>query len=356
MLLDKLLFNKIKPLGLMLLKKAGLKTYPKNIDEMTMFLHSINKSIAEKEFADLLIANILFSFVSSIEVRDRKTTARTFEDIFSGLFGLSATDVSLRQNPTPPQYILDLNRFNTENDTFKISTDLATNKREKADLLLGEYSISLKTLRGIAYDENDEVMPRTIRNSEGELTANNENGELNVGSLSYRALLKGILSDEEISNLKDRKGGLGSGSAIRQNILNKVKLYKKEELFYLRLKAFLNYVYDDDIYIVLKSNFRIKWILIPAESFVEAILKTYLEDEEFFEKIWYRWENNNLRLYWRPLLQKLEEYNLKYNEINMFLGDAVKSNIIQQFKDKVSKNIENEIGQLLEKQVEKVIK
>lgn len=347
MILDKLLFERITPIGESILKKSGLKRHPSNVDEMACFIETVNSSMKKSEFDGLLIGNIFFSFVSSIEVRDRKTTARTFEDIFSALFSLNATDTAVRQNPVPPKEVMALDIHNTRGDDWKISSDLATNKREKADLFLGDYSISLKTLRGFAYDRYGKMMPKVIKNSDGEDVKNNENGEVNVGSLSFRALLKGILTDDDLAKLKDRKGGLGSGGAFRESVLNKIKAYGKQEMFLNRLGIFMNYVYDDDLYIVLKSHYKITWYLIPAKSFIDCIVMTYKYDEPNFERIWYRWENNNLRMDWKPIIEKMDKYHLKYRKIEMLLGDAVHSSKIIEFKKNISKSISEEIKKLL---------
>lgn len=346
MILDKLLFDKIEPIGKSILNKGGLSKRPSNLEEMTIFLNTVNESMNKQDFDGLLIGNLFFSFVSSIEVRDRKTTARTFEDIFSALFGCLSTDTTNRQNPIPPKEVLALDAINSKNDDWRISTDLSTNKREKADLHLGDYSVSLKTLRGIAYDEKGRVLPNIV-NEDGEISKNNENGEVNVGSLSFRALLKGILTDSDLEKLKDRKGGLGSGGAFRISVLNKIKEYGKQSEFLDRLRIFMNYVYEDDIYIVLKSHYRITWFLVPSSSFIECILRTYQFDEPNFETIWYRWENNNLRMHWHPIIEKLTKYKLPFNVIEMNLGTAVNSKKMNTFKTNISNMIEDEINKLV---------
>lgn len=348
MILDELLFKEISPAGKSLLSKAGLKEYPKNVDEMYVFLNQVNISKNAKEFDGILISNIFYSFVSALEVRDRHTTARTFEDIFSYLFNITATDTGHRHNPDVPQEIVALNKYNTKDDDWTISDDLSGNKREKADTVIGDYSISLKTLRGIAYDNNDKVMPKTIYN-DGEEINNNQNNELNVGSLSYRALLKGILPDDELKQLGDRKAGLGSGGAIRKNVLDRIIYHKKQDLFKERLNLFMNYVYDEDLYIVLKSNFKITWHLIPSKSFIDSILFTYERDESNFQKIWYRWENNNLRMNWPQIIEKLDEYKLHYKTVEINLGDAVYDESIQRFKANVENMIKKEIEMLVNK-------
>lgn len=347
MILDKILFEKIEPVGLSIIKKTILKTYPNNIKEMVLFLNEIKKSIENEDFDGLLIGNVLFYFVSSLDVRNRKTTARTFEDIFCSLFGLTATDDESRTTPFIPDNIIKLDCFNSKDDDWKISTDLANNKREKTDVLIGKYKISLKTLKGILYDETGKVMPKTVEIN-GKKIKNEENDELNVGSLSYRALLKSILTDKEIALLGDRKGGLGSGSALRKNVFDKIKKYGKTGDFYDRLKIFLEYVYEDDVYIVLKSNYKITWYLIPASSFQKSICNAYKENESTFQNVFYRWENNNLRLQWKLVLAQMDKDKLPYDLIEMDLWKAVFSKKMKKFIHTLNKEIEEAIKEYMD--------
>ncbi len=84
-------------------------------------------------------------------------SARIFEDIFCLMFDVSCSDASFRSNPSVPDYILTYNKFNSISDDWKISDDLAKNKREKADVIIDKYKISLKTLKGQAYNTNDVI-------------------------------------------------------------------------------------------------------------------------------------------------------------------------------------------------------
>ena len=326
MILDSLLFSNINIIGKSLLQEAGLDGIPQNIYEMKTFLTHLNRSIEANDFKGIVIANILFSFVSSIDVRDRNTTARTFEDIFSALFGCKCTDGFLRNNPKPTQTILDYDSV-CSGENWKISADLSGNKREKTDLRIEKYDISLKTLQGMAYDINGKIIDRRF------------NAELNVGSFSYRALLKGIIPDKELQSLSDRKSGLGSGTQLRNNIFNPILKNNKKDLFYKKLKDFLTYVYEDDVYIVLKSHYRIDFILIPNKTFIDSILKLYKEQEYNFEKVFYRWENNNLRLQWKNLLRCIEEFKLEYFIINIDLSKINNNNRFNDMKKLLEKSI-----------------
>lgn len=334
MILDSLLFSNIDVIGKSLLKEAGLKSIPQNIYGMKTFLEYLNNSIASNDFKGIVIANILFSFVSDINVRDRNTTARTFEDIFSSLFGCTCTDGFLRNNPVPTQTILNYDSI-CSNENWRISTDLSGNKREKTDLIIDNYNISLKTLKGVAYDMNGTIIDPSF------------NPELNVGSFSYRALLKGIISDSDLHALSDRRSGLGSGSQLRKNIFNPILANNKKDVFYTKLKDFLTYVYEDDVYIVLKSNYRIDFILIPNQTFINSLLQLYNEQEKNFERVFYRWENNNLRLNWINLLNYIEEFNLEYFRININLNNINKNHEFNLMKNM----LETDIRSYLEKNI-----
>lgn len=332
MILDKILLSKIDIVGETLLRRSDIKEYPKNIDEMYNFLNILKRSIDDNEFNGVLIGNILFSFVSDEEIRDRNTTSRIFEDIFAALFNQKCSDKTSRNNPQSTSEILLLDKL-CINEDWNISTDLAGNKREKADLILGDYKVSLKTLKGPIIGLNNEVIDSST------------NEELNVGSLSYRALLKGILTDEEIRNLGDRKAGLGSGKQLRANIFNPIIKKSKQKEFLNRLKLYLEYVYEDDIYIILKSHYRIDFYLIPNKSFINSLTYTYENSESEFEKIFYRWENNNLRLRWKNILTVMDNYKLPYTKVCINLNNSLLNNELIKFKNDLGIQIKNYIQQ-----------
>jgi hypothetical protein len=148
----------------------------------------------------------------------------------------------------------------------------------------------------------------------GESINNTQNNELNVGSFSFRALLKGILSNEKLNSLSDRLGGLGSGPELRKNVFDFIT---NKQVFYQRLKIFLNYVYQDDILIVFKSHYKLISYLIPNSSFIGCLLNTYQHDEKHFQDLWYRWENNNLRLKLPTLLNNMTSYKLPFYEVTL---------------------------------------
>lgn len=335
MFLDKILLNELKVVGESLLKKASLHMAPSNAEEMFSFLTTIEKEINNNSFDGLLIGNILFNFISSIDIRDRLTTSRIFEDIFSSLFMVEATDTSKRKNPEALDAFIELDKKFNANTDWKISEDLKGNKREKTDVRLGEYEISLKTLQGKIY------------NKKGEIVSNKFNKEVNVGSLSYRALLIGLIPNQNLNELSDRKKGLGSKKQMRNKVLDVINRENNQQSFYERLKLFITYVYTDDLYLVLKSHYKIIFYIIPADSFVNTILMLYEKYEDKFENVWSRWENNNLRLQWPPIIEYLKEFNLPYSKVDILLTNAIENDKIQEFTKDIKTSILNSIKKML---------
>lgn len=296
MVLDKVMFDKLHSFSENICHDFNIKE-PKDRDSLVKYLDALQKGIDIGEINSSFIGLMLYNFVSSKETRDRHTTARIFEDIFGELVGEKATDTSSRVNPISPDYIKIYDNLCNDVD-WTISHDLAGNKREKADHKINKYELSIKTLKGKLY------------NKEGRIVNNDFNDEINIGSLSHRALFIG-LTDKALS---DRKGGLGSP---RQTIplLESIKENNKFEEFKSRINNYVKYVYSDDLLIVYKSGYKMKVTLIPSESFVTAITKA-LDDENgginSFTKIWYRWENNNLRIRYTALMDMIKKLNLKY--------------------------------------------
>ncbi len=337
MILDKLLIENLGNVGDILLKKANLNEVPQNIIEMNTFLEIVKKSIESNHFEGTLLGNIFFHFVSSKEIRDRNVTARTFEDIFSGLFSQKCTDNTQRNNPPTIKAILELDAL-CSNDDWNISSDLSGNKREKSDLNISNYSISLKTLKGQAFNKDDQLLTTEDKKL---------NDELNVGSLSYRALLKGLMEQSDLDQLSDRKKGLGSKKQIKENVIDPIIKCENLDNFKSRLALFLNYVYEDDIYIILKSDYRIIFYLIPRDSFIKVLTKTLDSDIDNFLEIFYRWENNNLRLKWVKMLKAMDKHNLKYYSISIFLKNSILNVEFKQFQEDLSSQIKSYIKKYL---------
>ncbi len=335
MLLDKCLIKNLHLLGSGIMEKAGLNKPPENLEELFDFFKTLQSEAEEKNDASAnMIYNILYNFVSSAEVRDRHTSPREFEDIFCSLFGTECADDGVRVNPPVTEVIKKYDEF-TNDLGWTISSDFSINKREKADVSIGEYKISLKTLKGKQYDENYGVLNTSCNN------------EINIGGFSYRALFKGILTDRELAHLSDRKKGLGSKVQIRRNVLNPILTHGKKDDFSKRLKDSFSYVYEEDLVIVIKSDYKMDIYFIPNKTFVDVVCKLYDEKECEFENLWYRWENNNLRFSLPELLRYIEFFNFEYKKSELKLASFKTQEEISKFNQKLNEMIENELEKII---------
>ena len=335
MLLDKYLIKKLNLLGNKIMRKAGLTSAPSNIEQLYCFFKTLKiEAEIKNDAAANMIYQVLYNFVSSAEVRDRHTSPREFEDIFCSIFSTTSTDARSRTNPLSTKEILDYDRFTTE-DEWDISSDLSGNKREKADASIGGYDISLKTLKGRCYDEFGDIIDSKF------------NDEINVGSFSFRALFKGILSDDDLAKLGDRKSGLGSKKQIRNNVLDPIKNNGKTKEFLERLKLFFGYVYEEDLIIIIKSGYRTDIYFIPNETFVKAVCMLYEKNENNFEEVWYRWENNNLRFRLSKLFDCINYFKLPYGKITLSLDSFKTQGKVKRFNQILNKNIEIELENLI---------
>lgn len=349
MIFDKILFDKLPAIGEYFIEKTNLEKSPKNVSEMNKFLLEIKNSINNSDFGGCLLGNILFSFVSDAKVRDRNTSARTFEDIFAKLFGETPEDENFKSSPnfkeSIPPYLIKY--INMKSQGFSIIDDLNANRRKKTDILIRDYPISMKTQKGVAYDKQGNVINEYL--SDGH-QKNKQNDEINVGSFSYRALLVGLLDEDNYKSIGDRKKGLGSASQIKENILLPIERKGKKNEFCERLKDFLDYVYCDDLYVVFKGNFKITFYLIPNTSFKDALVKKASNEYHSFNRIFNRWESNNLRLNFPNLLKTMNEYKLSYYKVEIMLTNAVENEKIKAMESKffsdLSSWIDKEMSQL----------
>lgn len=331
MVLDKIMFDKLHAFSENICHDFNIKE-PKDRNSLIKYFDTLQKGIDLGEINSSFIGLMLYDFVSSEETRDRHTTARIFEDIFGELVGEKATDTTARNNPVAPEYIKQYDSI-CEGKDWNVSHDLSGNKREKADHKIDNYELSIKTLKGKLYDKT------------GKIVNSDFNDEINIGSLSHRALFIG-LTDQALS---DRKGGLGSP---RQTIplLESIKENGKFEEFKKRINDYVKYVYNDDILIVYKSGYKMKITLIPAESFVKAITQS-LEDENGgiygFTKIWYRWENNNLRIRYTALMDIIKKLGLDYFDTMLNLEKVFEN---EEFIDSISL-----LEQLIDEKIEDLI-
>lgn len=328
MILDKILLKNLKDVSDAFCENNSVNP-PTNYETLAIYFKKLKEKIMENDVHANFIAMVFYSFVSSKEVRDRGTTARTMEDIFGYLIGVEATDKAERSNPLPSKKIIKYDNQNNTKD-FTISQDLASNKREKADHRIGNYYISMKTLKGKLYDKNNNVVDKE------------HNSEINIGSFSYRALFWGLTNKK----LGDRKNGLGSKKQIKELLEDIESLGNFNELK-KRIIDFMEYVYEEDFIIIFKSGYVFDVYLIPNASFRTTISKTLNENKpiEEFTKIWNRWENNNLRIDFDNLKKKMDEYEISYDHIDLNLSnfEDVKelNETINSMENYISKKIED---------------
>ena len=325
MILDEILLDNISNI-------AGIKTAPKSLDEIFCFFKNLKEKLETENYKSELIALVFFNFLTKKEIRDRKVTSRIFEDIMAKLFKGIVLDEESKENFPVPDYIkkYDDKHINScKKFNFLISNDLSTNKREKADNKFGNYTLSLKTLKGQLYDSNLNIIDKDI------------NSELNIGSLSYRALLVDLISDEELSKLSDRKGGLGSKKQLIKQIYTPLEKNSKWIDFIDRLNDFLNYIYDgSDFIIVFKSGYKMKILFIKEKDFIDELINIAKTDYSTFFDIFYRWENNNLRIHYNKLFKALKEKS-KLREIELDFNTLEKSISLQEKISKIKLSIEN---------------
>lgn len=293
MILDKVFIKVLNRIGKDTIENKLLKERPENIDDLFELFSSIRNGIENNEKQFGMVGYILYNFISSEEVRKRKVTSRIVENMLASFFDGEVRDEISKENPNIIDEIKKLD-FLCNDETWKISEDLAGNKREKDDIKICDYTISIKTLVGETYNITGHCSTKKGLNS-----------ELNIGSVSFRALLKGILIDEDLKKLSDRKGGLGSKSQLKKYLFDKLDEERKEQ-FISRVELFFSYLYTDDFLILLKENFRIRVILFTSKDFRTALKKAWDKNLDEFLSIFYRWENNNLRIMWIKLLPYLE--------------------------------------------------
>lgn len=328
MIFDKILFDKLYTFSKNLCHDYKIKE-PKDRNSLVKYLKILQQGIDLGEINSQFIGLTLYNFVTSKETRDRHTTARIFEDIFGKLVGVVTTDTEKRENPPVPEYIKEYDYY-SKNTNWSISIDLSGNKREKADHKIDNYNLSIKTLKGQLYDINGKIIDRDFNN------------EINIGSLSHRALFLGI-TDRALS---DRRGGLGSPRQIIP-LLKEIEENGHFNEFKKRIKDYISYVYQDDMVIVFKSGYKMRIVFIPYNTFVEAIIKSLDEKNpiESFTKIWYRWENNNLRIRFSSLMDMIKKLKLDYDDITLNLENIIKNeefmNNIKFLEDLLNKKIED---------------
>ncbi|MDN5109397.1 hypothetical protein PJV99_04545 [Aliarcobacter butzleri] len=289
------------------MSQNGLTPQLNNISDIKNFFSKLseNQNNQNDKLSQYILTYIYYKF-SEKEVRLRKVTSRDFEDFIGNIYNLVPTDSIAKSNPpisveieklhnefekrkeldvTIKDLMLDkvLTKESGEEKYWSIAGDLCKNKREKSDILES------------TTDEDIEISIKTLK---GKIDGDNANTEINIGSLSYRSLFIDIFND----NLGDRKAGLGSGAQMYK-LLKQIEENQKLEDFKNRLKIFLDYLYgEDDFLIAYKSDKKMQIFFFEGKKLVNLLTKLLDKDIKLFSEIFYRWENNNLRIQINKLL------------------------------------------------------
>ena len=90
-------------------------------------------------------------------------------------------------------------------------------------------------------------------------------------------------------------------------------------------------------------------VFIPYDTFDKAIIESLNQNDpiEEFTKIWYRWENNNLRIRFSSLMNMINKLNLYYDDITLNLENI--------FKNKEFMNNIKVLESLLDEKIEDLI-
>lgn len=323
------------------IEKNELTSNLTNISDIKVFFRQLseNQNIEEDKLSQYILQYIYYKF-SEKEVRLRKVTARNFEDFIGNIYGLVPSDDVKRSNPFSTEEIKELSKtfeLRKKSDEslkilmkdWNIESDLCKNKREKADILK-------------SFEESENSIEISIKTLKGKIGSDSGNTEINIGSLSYRSLFVDIYNQ----NLGDRKAGLGSGAQVYK-VLTKIDKDNKLDIFKKRLKIFLDYLYgDDDFLIAYKSDKKMQMFFFEGNELVKLLTELLDKDIKTFSDIFYRWENNNLRIQINKLLNPTLTKIWTANSIEDIVDYPKFENIDNPFskKNMVILNMENSLN------------
>lgn len=309
------------------------------VNKLKCLFQYLSSNTNENDLKVQYLQYFLYKNYTNKDIRDRKVTARNFEDFISLILDTQPTDSETKPNPSVSEDIATLqNDLNPQR--FNIMSKLSSNKREKSDTFVLEdgTNINIKTLKG-GTNYNKSVGKDKV------------NTEINIGSLCYESTFYKLLTDTTFSNLSDRTKGLGSAPQLFKIILSEIFFRDKYNDFKHRLNVFLEYLYKDDFdFIAFKSDYQmhifqfygnelvdlfigiidksiskyidisetidkdtiinsiekfdnltkkkksIKDLTSIIEEDTDGAFKDFIQSLESFVAIFYRWENNNLRI------------------------------------------------------------
>lgn len=252
------------------LRQNGTLKTPKNIGDIYDFFRYLNTN--RQNFNTLYIFNYLYNFISSEAVAKRNTSARVFEDLLGTLFGGVVSDTAKRKNL---QYEVS--------DYFTNAKDkIASNRREKADIIFGDYKISIKTLM-------------------------KENTEINMGSFERSVLFDGLNVNDYLTERKSTKGGAGLGSKPQLlKTFSLIETLSSWAKWREKFNKMAEFIFADDFIIAVKNDIIFELYFISGAEFC-AILREFSADKNEILKILNRYEGNSIRIDRTLLFEKCEK-------------------------------------------------
>lgn len=256
----------------------------------------LNKNL--QSFNTLYIFNYLYNFVSSDEVAKRKTSARVFEDMLAILFQGIVSDTKHRKNLS----------YEVPNYFNNVKDKIASNRREKADIIFENYSISLKTLM-------------------------QDNQEINMGSFEKSVLFDSLKVDDYLNERKSKSGaGLGSKSQLLK-LFSIMETLSSWENFRQKFNAMIGFIYADDLLIAVKNNTLMQLYFISGSELI-AIFKELSINKQELLKIINRYEGNSLRIDRNILFQKCnKKLTLDFSYLNSTIIHSINNFDLQLHKN-----------------------
>ena len=254
----------------------GIKT-AKNLDEIYKVLQNLSK---KSDFNSLYILNYLYKFICSDEVAKRKSGAREFEDFLAVLFGGVIADNNKRKNIS----------ISVPNFFENVQDKVASNKREKADLIFDNFSVSLKTL-----------IP--------------SNKEINMGSFEKTILFDGLGLQSFLTERKNEANiGLGSVTQLN-NLIDTIKKGKNYDKFVKKFDEMVKFIYAENLIVAIKSNKQFEFYFFSNGEFYE-IFKEFALNQNI-TNIVNRWEGNSIRIDREILLENCKKkVVMKFDKLN----------------------------------------
>lgn len=220
----------------------------------------------QNSFNTLYIYSFLFNYINNEKNAKRTSNAKLFEDFLATVFKAQISDTQKRKNLTY-----------TVPDYFKNTKDIiASNRREKADILFGDYKISVKTLL-------------------------QKNYELNMGSFEKKVLFDDLGVNDFLNERKSNKiAGLGSATQLGY-LFKQIQVFDKYNFFTEKLINMCSFIFAEDMLLAIKDNLKMHLYFIKGSDFLK-VFKDNCNDISSLVKVINRWEGNSIRIDRRAII------------------------------------------------------